>query len=299
MKSLLSATALAVIFGVFASGATLAQDRLDITKPEEALEVQRKFICSRAENDPTFGYFQGTMYSRVEGERDRILFKLVGVNVRQCKNYHDEKRGPGFRSVSREVMLYLDPETNEVLDTWENPWTGDTVKVVHVANDPVNMREPMHAYRKDGTPLTFDGLFKNGRVFTSFNIPLFYKNPLGGDYQDYVGGTYHAMEMFNDYAYEDEVLDPDNMKLSQLSFSWTRVADWLPWMKMGDRIGVNYTVTIGARVNTAEDIPEPLLSEMKASYPKFLAPPPADDDRKNVTSWMLTKDAIDADREKD
>lgn len=296
-KSIGSALLLASTLAI-AGPPAIGQDRLDISKPEDALEVQRKFICSRTEGDPTFGYFQGNMFSRVEGERDRILFKLVGVNVRQCKDYDDPKRGKGFRSVSREVMLYLDPETGEVLDQWENPWTGETVKVVHVANDPVNMRAPMHVYREDGTPIEFNGMFKNGRVFSSFNVPLFYKNPLGGDYQDYIGGTYHAMEMFNDYAYEDEVLDRNNMKLSRLSFSWTRVADWLPWMKMGGREGITFTATVGARVDTAEDIPEPLLSEMKANYPKFLTPPPLDDDRKNVTSWMLTKDAIDAEREK-
>lgn len=276
---------------------TSAQDKLDLDVPEDALEVQRKFICSRAEGDPTYGYFQGKMYSRVEGERDRILFNLVGVNVRQCKNLSDPERGPGFRSVSREVMLYLDPETNEVLKTWENPWTGETLNVIHVANDPVNMRNPIYAYREDGTPIKFNGMFKNGRVFSSFNVPLFYKNPLGGDYQEYVGGTYHAMEMFNDYAYEDEVLDRNNMKLSRLSYSWTRVADWLPWMKMGDRIGIMFTSVIGARVNTVEDIPEPLLSEMKTNYPEFLTPPPLDDDRPNETSWVLTKAAIDAERE--
>lgn len=291
-----------LISGLLLAGATAfmpvshAQDRLDLSVPEDALEVQRKFLCSRTEGDVTYGYFEGKMYSRVEGERDRILFNLVGVNVRQCKDLMDPERGKGFRSVSREVMLYLDPETNEVLRTWENPWTGEAVDVIHVANDPVNMRRPIHVYREDGSPIEFNGLFKNGRVITSFNIPLFYKNPLGGEYQDYVGGTYHAMEMFNNYAYEDEVLDRNNMKLSRYSYSWTRVADWLPWMKMGDRLGVMFTSVIGARVNTVDDIPEPLLSEMRANYPKFLTPPPLDDDRPNETTWVITKAAIDAAR---
>lgn len=274
------------------------EGKLDLSIAEEALAVQQKFICSRTEGETTYGYFEGSMLSRVEGERDRVLFKLQGVNIRQCKNLTHPERGPGFRSVSREVMLYLDPDTGEVLRTWTNPWTGKELEVMHVANDPVNMRSPIYAYRADGSPIKFDGLFKNGRVLTSFNIPLFYRNPLGGEYQDYIGGTYHAMEMFNDYAYEDEVLDPDNMKLSRMTFSWTRISNWLPWMEMGDRQGVVYTTTVGARLDGLEDIPEPLLSEMKTNYPLFLTPPPLDDARQNETSWMSMKEVIDARRAK-
>ena len=79
-------------------------------------------------------------------------------------------------------MLYLDPETREVLETWTNPWTGETVEVVHVANDPVNMHRPFHAYDENGEGYSFDGLVRNGRVIVSSAYPLFYPNPLGGDY---------------------------------------------------------------------------------------------------------------------
>ena len=50
----------------------------------------------------------------------------------------DDEKGAGFKLVSREILLYKDPVTDEVLATWENPWTGETVDVLHVANDPVN-----------------------------------------------------------------------------------------------------------------------------------------------------------------
>ena len=53
---------------------------------------------------------------------------------------NDDIQGRGFRSVSREIQMYLDPTTNEVIDTWKNPWTEKDIEVLHVANDPVNMR---------------------------------------------------------------------------------------------------------------------------------------------------------------
>ena len=272
------------------------QHRLDPNKPEDAIKIQQKFTCSLNEGETTMGYWQGSFYARVEGERDRELFKVQGINVRQCKNYLDEKRGPGFRSVSREVMIYLDPETSEILKTWTNPYTGEELTVQHVANDPVNMRQPYYAYNEKGEPHVFKGLVKNGRVIVSSGYPLFYPNPLGGEYQEYIGGTYHAIEYFNDYAYEEDVFDPDVKKLDRMTIAWTRVADWLPWMKMGDKIGVMYTSTMGGRITSVEDLPEPLRTELKTNYSLYMEPPPLDDARPNRTSWMGFKDIVDAER---
>ena len=67
-------------------------------------------------------------------------FRVVGMNVRQCVTLDDPEKGEGYRMVSREIMLYLDPQSGEILRDWENPWTGEMVKVLHVANDPVNGR---------------------------------------------------------------------------------------------------------------------------------------------------------------
>ncbi len=282
---------------VLAPAPVLADDhRLDPTVPEDAILLQQKFTCSLNEGEPTYGFWKGSFYARVEGERDRELFKVMGVNVRQCKNYAHPERGHGFRSVSREIMLYLDPETGAIIDEWTNPWTGETVKVIHVANDPVNMRRPFYAYDEQGKGHTFKGTVKNGRVFVSSAYPLYYQNPLGGEYQEYVGGTYHATEYFNDYAYAEDVFDPAVRKLDRLTLSWTRVADWLPWMKMGDRDGFMFTSTVGGRVSSLDDLPEPLLGALKSRYPEYMTPPPLDDDRPNRTSWMAVKDHVDAQR---
>ena len=81
-----------------ATAAQAAGGRLDPDKPRDAIKIRQKFTCSLNEGEKTIGWWQGSFYSRVEGEKDRELFKVVGVNVRQCKNYDDPERGPGFRS---------------------------------------------------------------------------------------------------------------------------------------------------------------------------------------------------------
>ena len=267
--------------------------RLDLSDPTDAVKAQQKMICSLEEGKDIIYWWQGSAYSRVPGERDRLLFNVQGMNIRHCKNFLDPKRGHGFRSVSREVLFYLDPETNQLLSTWTNPWTGEPVDVIHVANDPVNMRGPMYAYDTTGKPFQFDALFINGRVITSGEAPLFYKNPLAGDYQEYVGNMYHAMEALNGYAYEDDLLDGDKDTLERYTLSWARFSEWLPWMKMGGRSGMMIFTTVGGRLDSWDDLPDLIKKEIRANYPEYDKPPPLDDARPNVTSWSYFKQVLD------
>jgi hypothetical protein len=274
--------------------ACAAADRLDPQKPEDAILLEQKMNCSLNEGETVIYWWQGSAYGRSPGEKDRHLFDVQGMNIRQCKNFEDETRGHGFRSVSREILLYLDKDTGEVLRTWTNPWTDADVDVIHVANDPVNMRGPWYAYDEDGKGVKFRGRFMNGRVWTSGEVPLFYKNPLGGDYQEYVGGWYHAIEMLNGYAYEDELLDPNLATLNRYTLSWSRISKWLPWMEMGDRPGMMIFSTVGKRVASIEDLSEPLLGELRSRYPSYAEPPPLDDARPNETSWTYFRKMLDA-----
>ncbi|MBN9185680.1 MAG: DUF1838 family protein, partial [Microbacterium sp.] len=116
--------------------------------------------------------------------------------VGRPERIQDPVRGQGFRLVSRELMLYLDPVTGQRIDTWKNPWTGAEVSVAHVANDPVNQR-PMFERDAQGRPFVAPFRIQGDRVFMPAEIPLFYPNPMAGDYQDYVGNQYHAMEIFD------------------------------------------------------------------------------------------------------
>jgi len=285
-RYLLAAAALAAPAALWAA-------KLDAAKPEDALKIMQKSICSLNEGETVIYWWKGAMFSRVEGERDRELFKLQGMNIRQCQNLRDPKRGPGFRSVSREIMLHLDPKTEQVVDRWTNPWTGEDLEVMHVANDPVNMRNPMFAYTADGKPMKAEFQIANGRAWKGGNAPLFYTNPLQGPYQEWVGGTYHAMEMGNDFFYADDLFST-RPTVKHHSISWSRISNWLPWMKMGDRNGVVYTATVGGRVKSIDDLPEPLRSTLKSRYPDYAAAPPLSDARPNETSWEVWKKRMEA-----
>ena len=290
-KQRLATTLVSALIVAFTAPALNAGE-IDPSTPEGFVQVQRKVQCSLKDNDPQVYTWAGRAYARVPGERDKHVFNLEGMNIRQCVAVEDEVRGTGYRMVSREIMLYLDPTTNEVLRTWANPWTGEDVEVIHVANDPVNGR-PTFGRDKEGKVSVWPLKEINGTWYMNFEVPLFYTNPLAGDYQKYVGGTYHATEIFDFNGDMEELLDADK-DVAYPVISWVRIAQWLPWMEMGSRSGLLYFNAVGKKLDNYDQLPDVMKKEITANYPDYVAPPPGDDARPNETSWTYMKKIIDS-----
>jgi len=286
------ATSLAA--SLLASPALAAPKKLDLSKPADAIAANRKIQCSRVDGEAVVYHWMGEVYSRVEGEPDKHVFDLQGMNVRQCVSVDDAKRGKGYRMVSRELMFYTDPKTGEVMKTWENPWTGKTVDVVNVANDPVNMRAPTFETDADGKPYKLNMRIQNGRAFMATVVPLWYTNPLAGDYQPYVGNQYHSMEIFDFVVDEADLLDASKARANP-SIAWVRMSPWLPWMEMTGRGGLLVFNAVGQTLpGGIKDLPKVITDEIAARYPDYVGPPPADDTRPNETSWTYFKKIADA-----
>lgn len=264
---------------------------IDPDTGEGYVKLNRKLHCSTVDGEETTYYWWGRVYSRVTGERDKHLFNVEGMNVRQCVTVEDKEKGTGYRLISRELMLYLDPKTSEILRSWENPWTDEVVEVIHVANDPVNGR-PDFPIGRDGKEKSFGGKMLNGTYFLNFEVPLFYSNPLGGEYQKHIGGTYHGTEIFDFNGNTDTLLDADT-NIDYANISWVRIAQWLPWMNMNGRNGIMYFNAVGKKLQNWDQLSDLMKDEIAKNYPEYTNAPPADDARPNETSWTYMKKIID------
>jgi Protein of unknown function (DUF1838) len=284
---------IALLASAFVAAAAQAR-MLDPKVSVDAFEISKRLQCGEADGKQAVYHFAGNIYSRVEGEPDRLLFRAEGMNVRQCVTVNDPKRGKGYRLVSREVLFYIDPKSGEIVRKWTNPWSGETVDVMHINNDPVNSR-PSFPISADGKPATFTGRIEGKWLFMPFEVPLFYENVLGGAYQDYVGGKYHAMEIFDFIADANEMLDTKNAT-SYPSIAWVRVSDWMPWMKQRGRQGLLIFNATGSKLKSFDELPVIMKDEIAKNYPIYTAPPPGDDPRPNATTWTVFKAMIDAAR---
>ena len=264
----------------------------DLDTGEGRLAAYRKMQCSMIDGEESFFWWTGNAYGRVEGQPDIRLFRVEGINVRRCATVEDPERGAGFRLITREILVYQDPVTGEMLDVWENPYTGKTVKVLHVANDPVN-QPAQFPLRRDGSEYQLPIVTNGNDWWWTVEVPLFYNNPLAGDYQKYVGGTYHATEMFNFKGKLDDLLDA-NSDSAEPFVGWVRLAQWLPWMEMGSRAGKMYFHTGGKKVGDYGNVPASFRAIIEEHFPLYRHAPPMDDDRPNETSWTYFRKVMDA-----
>ena len=105
----------------------------DLDDPETNLMAMLKIRGDISGRDYVFA-FPGEAWAMVPQEGNYRMFKTFGYGAG-----HLEEAPEGWRIYSREVLLYLDPDTGEIIDEWQNPLLGGRkVGVVHVANDPIN-----------------------------------------------------------------------------------------------------------------------------------------------------------------
>jgi hypothetical protein len=147
----------------------------------------KHWVKVRSSLDPTRSSFlswAGAIYAFVPGEKRRCLFKMVGMSVSRCLPTQENS----WEFTSRELTYYLDPKTDEKLQTWKNPWTEEVVPVMHVANSPVQgLFKGQFPAQVDPetTTLTFD-------IFPAYPNPL--ADPKFAEY--YPNPEYQAVEMF-------------------------------------------------------------------------------------------------------
>ena len=65
---------------------------------------------------------------------------------------------------------------------------------------------------------------------------------------------------------------------------------------MEGREGIIYMHTAGRKLDSWDDISDLMKDEIAKNYPEYTTPPPADDDRKNETSWSYYKKIREGER---
>lgn len=159
---------------------------------------------------------------------------------------------------------------------------------MHTANDPVQF-----VVGEGDSPYIIQG----GYYATFDNtVNLFYPNPLYNDtalrpYADYK--YYEGSELFKFFAPLQEVQDPKASYAPTLHFSWTRISQWLPFMKMNGRPGSMMFTASGSRT-TFEELPQWLQDDINNRIPLYRHAPRCMLDLPDSTSWTYFKDHFES-----
>ena len=210
------------------------------------------------------------------GKPKEKLFSIIGMNATRVLLKPDSEYGEVGYRLNREIGLFCDPITNDILHYWKPNPDSPSRPVVHIANRMVqgSLRERKLVIPKGKAYIT---------KVTEF--PLEYPHPLAGDrmYEDYCPGeTFKGVEYFTSSVVRPEVKEAPPA-------TWARDCPWMPWMKLGyaHPARLRYETTI-SRVETFEELHPKLVSLVREKLPIYEFTP-LESDEPNVTSTLYFK----------
>ena len=241
---------------------------LDLDDPETNFMAMMKVRADLAEEDFFFA-FPGQAWAMVPQEQNYRCFRTFGFGAGRI-----EKVDEGFRIYSREVLYYQDPDTGEILSEWSNPFLGGRkVEVVHIANDPVNGIFSLEGMGPLSAPYPYVS-YGDDIVF-QWNFFIFKPAAMTrAEYPLYSSGDMdqHA-ELWGIAGKKSEIVNPDITSAS-CTMSWGRVADWLPFMEMGNSPGKMVFHSHSVKLmNGPSDLPRVILDYTEKNFPKYLSAP--------------------------
>ena len=241
---------------------------LDLDDPETNFMAMLKIRGDLAEKDFFFA-FPGEMWASIPQEGYTRCFKTFGIGAGRIEEVDE-----GWRIYNREVLYYMDPDTGEILQEWSNPFLGGKkVEVFHVANDPVNgvftrtgspVLSPPYPYVAYGDDIVFQWDFYIFRPahMSREEYPLY----SSGDMDQHC-------ELWGIQGRKSDVLNPD-ITSGQCTLSWSRVAQWIPFMEMGNSPGYMTNQSHCVKLlGGPSELPRYILDYTEKHYPKYLEAP--------------------------
>ena len=257
-----------------------AAAELDLDSEAGSLEAMVKLRCSLDPQQEELLWWKGTLFAQEPGKKAEPLMGFEGYNICRAERQDDGV----WRLYTRELTIYRDLKTGQILEHWDNPLSGERNEVIAVANDPVN-----NVLNPPGRPFRMPWVEAGDEVMLTLNIPLAYPNPLQPDEfpAESSGPIYMGSEHFMFFAPRAALADPD-LKAVPVTYGWTRIGPWLPWMKLGTRPGNLLYIAQGNKRASVAELPDDIQALVRERYPEY-ARAPETWVQPNMTSWIYYK----------
>jgi len=268
--------------------------KLDYSDPKDNLYAFGKIWSSY--DEPCIGAFHGLMYARIPGKRMIPIFGYTGTGALFSKI--DENGDLWIKS--RETGYFTDLETGDILETWDNPFTGKTVEVYHFYNDvlvgkvgkeipiffmgalgdsPTLMNEGTVFPDKDGNyPFVLPFQQFGDELMLAWDYTHDYTNPVTpeGWPQSSTGARITPSEHFTFQVNKTELEDRD-IPTCRMTAGFSRISECWPFMQMG---GTEYAdIDIFGRMHSHKglksygEVPPKLLAYVEKNAPEYLELP--------------------------
>lgn len=280
-----SALGAAAVAGTPARAATAPTRPLNFKDPVWNREVSARLEASADPKQFVYGWGTGVVHGVRENEKVRPLMRFEIFSAIRVVRQPDNS----YQRLCRELVFYRDLATNQIMDEWDNPYTGERVKVADVANDPFNYvisewfpeppsygglnkeRPPRRPYIRNWS------MVDEQTVALESDIHLYYPSALQPDKwpRESPGRMSRVSEMFRYFIRREDL---ENASLDHIPSHgvWSRVTPWLPWMLMDQAPGFTMYVGDMASRRSLDLYPADTLARVRERYPTYLTAPEVD-----------------------
>ena len=253
-----------------------ALPEIDFRDPRQNLNAFVKMLGDTDPDKVAVSWFGGDIFAN-PGD-DQKLVPLIGVNgfgVLRIEPQPDNK----YRLFNREFAAYSDPRTRQIIDEWDNPYTGERVEVSPIHNAVVNAEvAPTFTMDLDGTEVEMPFLppwWEMGdTLFNVFEVHAAFPSPMQPDQwpRESAGPVARVSEIFQRSTSLAQLADP-SLTSAHYEGTWNRLGPWLPWMLMGQKPGHLYYRTFMKKLGGVDELPPDLVAYVEKGYPEFFEAP--------------------------
>ncbi|GAB5457800.1 MAG: DUF1838 domain-containing protein [Henriciella sp.] len=257
-----------------------APGSFDPMSRRDNLEAFIKMSGSLDETEDAVGWYGARIFS-VIGDFKIIqpLFDVEGFGVSR----HEKQPDGSYKRFQRECGFYKDLYSGEIMESWENPLNGKTCKVSHIHNDPVN------AHLKEEFPLGFGATedetvqmmpfllpwtFMGETAFASFDVNLDWKSPLDpAVWPEASPGERVRVSEYQQWMLPINQLGDTSRSKIYTNGGWQRIANWLPWMRMGQSEGHLFYRSHIKSLKGPEELTPQIRNYAEKHYPEYFEAP--------------------------
>ena len=248
--------------------------RLDPSNPRHNLLIFRKLAHTM---DDSLAFFWANI--RRMGQEGPVATPMWDIKLAAVLGAKDIDEHGTYETTTISMVAYTDIETGEPLETYDNPWTGESVDVSLFPAAPSKRT------------ISVDGI--NTPLIERENTIIEHASPIGpsfvhGDYVWVYGDDSTALRSDDDerrliFGVHDwstfrgalaQVADPDNGNpLSEWYFN--DILTWSSWLNMAGHPGNMISRGFGAKVRSFDEMPADILALVKRFHPATYADPRA------------------------
>ena len=228
------------------------------------------------------GWYRGRIMGVAPGGAVR---DLLGIKVMSSQRLEPLADRPGWSLLQKEVGFFFDLATGEVVDEWENPYTSETVEVLHIANPSVSRNiepvvrdsrfydDPQKASEGE-RPFVLPWQRAGDRLFVEQHSHFWAKNPLDPAVwkRESSGPMLQVSDMMSFNVRFSDVQNPELTSLENWG-AWVHVRPWQPWMLMGTSAGHCLYNCFTGSADSLATIPGDIVAATRARHPDFLEAP--------------------------